>query len=300
VKFKQAFSLIAFLITSYSLLGQELNCRVQVLSGQVQLSDKRVFTSLETTIREFINNQRWTNDQFKRDERIECNFTFNITKFNLPDDFEGTLQIQSRRPVFGSNYGSVMMNHMDQDIRFRYLEGTPLEFADNAFISNLASLIGFYAYVVLAMDYDSYALEGGTQFWQKAQQVVQNAQQEAAKGWKATDIPPRNRFWLVENYVNPIFLPLRQANYKFHRLGLDQMHKDVDGGRANIMESLKDVREVHKARPSSFNVQVFFNAKADEIVNIYQQANPPEKADIMPILNEIDPTGATKYKKITQ
>jgi hypothetical protein len=293
------------LILSFSLIfklsiAQELNCTVSVLSSGVQLSDKRVFKSMETAIREFMTNKRWTTDQFQRDERVELNLTFNITKFTMPDEMQGTLQIQSRRPVFNSNYGSVVMNFIDQDISFRYLEFQPIEFSDNAYISGLASLLGYYAYVALAMDYDSYSLEGGSAMWLKAQQVVNNAITDQAKGWKGTDIPPRNRFWLVENYLNPIYTPLRQANYLFHRQGMDNMYDKMDLGRTNIMEALRKIQTVNKQRPSSYNVQLFFNAKADEIINIYQQANPAEKAAVVQLLGELDPTNSNKYKKITQ
>lgn len=292
--------IILLLISALPLGAQELNCRVSVLSQQVQLSDKRVFTTLETAVREFMNNTRWSSDQFKRDERIECNLTFNITKYVQPDEMSGTLQIQVRRPVFNTNYGSVLLNFMDEDISFRYLEYQPIEFSDAAFVSGLASLLGYYAYVILAMDYDSYSPEGGTPFWQKAQQVVQNAQQDAAKGWKANDIPPRNRFWLTENYMNPVFKPLRDANYKYHRMGMDNMYNKMDIGRASVMESLQLIQQLNKQRPASYNMQVWFNAKSDELVNIFKQASPTEKAQLLQILGEIDPTNSSKYNKINQ
>lgn len=288
------------LVLGNVLMAQELNCRVSVLSQSVQLSDKRVFTTLETAIREFMNNTRWTNDQFKRDERIECNLTFNITKYTQPDEMSGTLQIQVRRPVYSTNYGSVLLNYMDEDISFRYLEYQPIEFSDAAYVSGLASLLGYYAYVIIAMDYDSFALEGGTPYWQKAQQVVQNAQQDPAKGWKSNDIPPRNRFWLVENYMNPIFKPLREANYKYHRMGMDNMYSKLDIGRAAILEALQKVQAVNKQRPSSYNVQIWFNAKSDELVNIFKTGTTAEKAAAIQLLSELDPTNSSKYQKINQ
>jgi hypothetical protein len=247
-----------------------------------------------------MNNTKWSNDQFKRDERIECILTFNITKFNQPDEMSGSLQIQVRRTAFNTNYGSVLLNFQDDNVQFRYLEYQPIEFADNAFISGLSSLLGYYAYVILAIDYDSYALEGGTQYWQKAQQVVQNAQQDAAKGWKSNDIPPRNRFWFVENYMNPIFKPMREANYKYHRLGIDNMYNKMDIGRAAVLEALTKLQEVNKQRPASYNQQIFFNAKADELVNIFKQGSSQEKATVLQILNDLDPTNNTKYQKINQ
>lgn len=281
-----------------ALKSQELNCRVQVLSQAVQLSDKRIFTTLETAVREFMNNTRWTADQFKKDEKIECNLTFNIENYVQPDQFSGTLQIQVRRTAFNTNYGTLLLNLMDKDINFRYLEYQPIEFSENAYVSGLASLLGYYAYVILAMDYDSFAPEGGSLFWQKAQQVVNNAIQDPAKGWKATDIPPRNRYWLVENYLNPIFKPLRMANYKYHRLGIDLLYNDMEKGRSSISESLSEILAVHDVRPASYNVQVFFNTKVDELINIYRQSPPDEKSAILDLLNTLDPTNGNKYSKI--
>jgi hypothetical protein len=280
--------------------AQELNCKVSVLSQSIQLSDKRIFTTLETAIREFMNNRKWTNDQFKRDERIECNLTFNINKFTQPDEMSGTLQIQARRPIYNTNYGSLLLNFIDQDISFRYLEYQPIDFADNAYVSNLSSILGYYAYVILAMDYDSYSLEGGTQFWQKAQQTVINTQADGGKGWKASDIPPRNRYWLTENYLNAIYKPLREANYLYHRMGMDNMYNKMDLAKSSIKDALKKIQAVNKQRPASYNVQLFFNAKTDELVNIYKGASPTEKDEILTLLGELDPTNSNKYAKINQ
>lgn len=291
--------LFLFCFSAFQSYSQELNCQVSILSPGVQLSDKRVFTTLETTIREFMSNKKWTSDQFLRDERIECNLTFNINNYNQSTQlFEGTLQIQSRRPVYNSNYGSVLLNFIDKDISFRYLEYQPIDFADNAYISGLASLLGYYAYVIIAMDYDSFSLDGGIPFWEKAQTVVNNAISDPAKGWKGTDIPPRNRFWLVENYLNPIYKPLREANYLYHRMGMDNMYSKMELGRTSIIEALQKIQKLNKQRPSSYNVQLWFNAKTDELVNIFKQSSPAEKVAVTQLLGELDPTNNNKYKQI--
>lgn len=298
--YRVVISFLLGIISFNQLNAQEFNCRVSVLSQAVQLSDKKIFTTLETAVREFMNSTRWTNDQFKRDERIECTFTFNIQKYTQPDEMEGSLQIQIRRPVFGTNYNSVLMNYMDENVKFKYLEFQPIEWADAAYVSGLGSLLSYYAYVILAFDYDSYSLEGGSNFWQKSQQAVLNANQDPAKGWKSNDIPPRNRFWLTENYLNPIFKPLREANYKYHRMGMDVMSTKPDQGRAAIIEALLKIQQLNKQRPSSFNVQVWFNAKTDELINIFKQASPAEKTQVIQILGELDPTNSSKYQKINQ
>jgi hypothetical protein len=292
--------LLLFFATLSKSFGQELICNVQVLSPMVQLSDKRIFTTLETAIREFMNSTRWTTDNFERDERIECNFTFNITSYAQPDDFRGTLTVQSRRPVFNTNYGSMLFNHMDNDVQFKYLEFQPLEFNENVFVSNLTAILGYYAYLLLGLDYDSFSPEGGTPFFLKAQQVVNSAQSASEKGWKPTEMPPRNRYWYIENLLNPIFKPIRECNYKYHRLGLDNMYGKMDQGRAAVLEGMVQLQQVHKVRPSSFNMQLFFNAKADEIANIFSQASPEQKTTIMEILNELDPTNQKKYQKISK
>ncbi|MFN4122027.1 MAG: DUF4835 family protein [Flavobacteriales bacterium] len=293
-------TVISVLITFQLATAQELRCNVQVLSPQIQLSDKRIFTTLETAIREFMNNTRWTTDNFERDERIECNMTFNITGYTQPDDFRGTLTVQSRRPVFNTSYGSMLFNHMDNDIQFKYLEFQPLEFNENVFVSNLTAILGYYAYLVLGLDYDTFSLEGGSPFFQKAQQVVNSAQGASERGWKPTEMPPRNRYWYIENLLNPIFKPMRECNYRYHRLGLDVMYNKIDQGRAAVLEGMQLLMQVHKVRPSSFNMQLFFNAKADELANMFSQATPEQKTKIMEILNELDPTNGKKYQKINK
>lgn len=297
MKFR-ALIFISFL--TFQSFAQELRVNVQVLAPGIQLSDKRVFTTLETAIREFMNNTRWSTDEFQRDERIEINMTFNITAYNLPDDFRGTLTIQSRRPVYNTNYGTALMNYMDNDIQFKYLEYQPLDFSENVFVSNLTAILGYYAYLMIGLDYDSFSLEGGAPYFQKAQQVVGSAQSAAEAGWKPTELPPRNRYWYIENLLNPVFKPMREANYKYHRLGLDNMYNKMDEGRASVLEALELLQQVNRTRPSSFNMQLFFNAKADEIANIFSQATPQQKTKVLEILNELDPTNSKKYTKISK
>lgn len=294
------FAICVFLLSWFSAQSQELNCRVQILSPQVQISDKRVFTTLETSIREFMNNQKWTSDDFKRDEKIELNLTFTINTYNLPDEMKGNLQVQVRRPVYNTNYGTLLFNHQDNDIEFRYLEYQPIEFSTTAFLNNLSSILGFYAYLAIALDYDSFAFEGGTPFYQIAQQVCQQAQPTSIKGWMSNEIPPRNRFWMVENMLSPPFKPMREAFYKYHRLGLDVMYNNIAKGRTEINQSLTLLKKVNDQRPASFNLQLFFNAKTDELINVYKQAELGDKTFALELLNQLDPTNGSKYNKINQ
>jgi hypothetical protein len=292
---------IFLLFLAGSLAAQELNCRVTVNATPAaqQVVDKRIFQSLQKQVYEFMNNTQWTTDQFKRDEKIDCNLLINITKVNPPDEFDATITVQSERPIFNSSYKSVMLNYQDNDFTFRYLEFQQFLYSDNSFLSNLTSVLAYYAHVIIAMDYDSYAPKGGTLFWTKAQSIVQFAQNAPEKGWRSSD-GFRNRYWFVENILNPVFEPMRDCNYNWHLKGMDIMYDQLDNGRTVILDCLDQLQKVHKARPASFNMQVFFNAKAQEIVNIFSEALPADKNRAITVLNQIDATNQNKYAKILQ
>lgn len=287
------------LITSFkSVLSQELNCQVQVLSGQIAGTDKRVFESMQTAIYEFMNTRKWTNETFKIEERIDCSILINITEKISADEFRATLQIQARRPVYKTSYNSALLNYNDNDVVIKYLENQPLEFVETTYSSNLTSILAFYAYLVIGMDYDSFSLNGGTPYLQKALAVVNNAQGSGNQGWKAFD-SNKNRYWLINNMLDATFVSMRECMYSYHRLGLDVMAENKESGRAVIYESLENLKKVHQVKPLSFSMQVFFIAKADEIVNIFSGAFPDEKSKVVTLLNEIDPTNSNKYTKIT-
>lgn len=284
------------LITSFS-FAQELNCKVQVLSQQIQGTDKRVFTTLQTAIFEFMNNKKWTNDQFKLDERIDCSILINVTERPSTDQFIATIQVQSRRPIYKTSYNSVLLNYNDNDFQFTYLENQPLEFNENQFTTNLTSVLGYYAYLIIGMDYDTFSMNGGTTYLQKAQNIVNQAQNTSEPGWRAFE-SNKNRYWLINNMLDAPFINIRECMYNYHRKGLDEMVSNKEGGRANILEALESLRKVHQARPLSFAMQVFFNAKSDEIINIFSGAFSDEKSKVITLLNDIDPTNSNKYQKI--
>jgi hypothetical protein len=192
-----------------------------------------------------------------------------------------------------------MLNYQDNDFTFRYLEFQQFLYSDNSFLSNLTSVLAYYAHVIIAMDYDSYSPKGGTPFWTKAQSIVQFAQNAPEKGWRSSD-GFRNRYWFVENILNPVFEPMRDCNYNWHMKGMDVMYDQLDNGRTAILDCLDLLQKVHKARPASFNMQVFFNAKAQEIVNIFSEALPADKNRAITVLNQIDATNQNKYAKILQ
>ncbi|HIA07382.1 MAG TPA: DUF4835 family protein [Flavobacteriales bacterium] len=295
---------ISMLMAALTLLSpmranaQELICTVQILSSQIQSSDKRAFETLRKAIYEFMNTRKWTNDQFRTEERIECSILINITKWNKLDLWEGTMQVQVRRPIYNSSYNSRILNINDQDCIFTYLEYDPLEFSESTHISNLTSILAFYAYIILGIDYDSYASKGGNPYFQKAQSIANNAQAAPEPGWKAFENNKKNKYNLVENILNQIYSPYRECLYHYHRHGLDVMVDDVNTGRLTILESLESLMPIHIRQRSSYILQVFFDAKADEIVKIFTEAPPDEQARVIKLLNKIDPANTTKYVKI--
>jgi hypothetical protein len=271
---------------------------VQIVSDQIAGTDKRVFDAMKTAIYEFMNNRKWTNETFKPEERIDCSILINMTERIGSDEFKGTLQIQSRRPIFKTSYNSVLLNYNDNDVTFKFQDNQPLEFVENTYTSNLASILGYYAYLVIGLDYDSYSLNGGTPYFQKCLAVLNNAQNSGYAGWKAFD-SDKNRYWIINNMLDASFVSLRECMYNYHRKGLDVMADNKEAGRAIILESLVNLKKVHQIKPLSFSLQVFFIAKADEIVNIFSGAFSDEKSKTVNLLNEIDPTNSNKYTKIT-
>ena len=294
---KKYFLLIIFFAVKVLSYAQEFNCQVSVLSGQIQTSDKKIFETLQKDLYEFVNNRHWTADQYMLHERIECSMMINITTRLSTDEFEGSIQIQSRRPVYSTSYYSPLFNYKDAEFNFRYVEFQTLEFNETQHLSNLTSVVAYYAYIVLGLDYDSYSPLGGTPYYLKAQAIVNNAQNAAEKGWKAFE-GTQNRYWLTEELLSSQFAPLRECMYDYHRKGFDAMSEKLLPARVEILNALKKLRKVNQDKPLAFTLSVFFLAKADEIINIFSQANPDEKAQLINLLAEIDPANSNKYERI--
>ena len=296
---KRLFTFV-FCLLSFTLFSQELNCSVQVLSPQLtNTTDKKIFETLKQSIYEFMNNRKWTNDVFQQDERIECSLVLTITDRPSSDQFSGNIQVQARRPIYKSSYNSLLINILDKNFSFKYVEYQPLEFIESTFSSNLTSILSFYAYVIVGSDYDSFSLEGGTPYFQKAQTIVSNAQSTSDMGWKSSEDKP-NRYWIVENLLNSTYKPLRECMYKYHRNGFDAMSQDLPTSRANVLSSLQLLKQVYDNKPGNYSLTLFFLAKADEIVNLFTPAEPEEKSKVLALVNEIDPANSIKYNKINQ
>jgi hypothetical protein len=281
--------------------AQELRCNIQLVTTQVQGSNRSVTEALQTALYEFVNTRVWTNNVFTTEERIECNMMLNITSLT-GNEFSGTIQVQSRRPVFNSVFNTTLINFQDKDLKFSYVEGQPLEFSDVSYTSNLTSIIAFYVYVILGLDYDSFSMNGGTPYFQKAETIVTNAQQSSERGWKAYEGNYRNRYWLVQNLLDDRYRGVREFAYRYHRLGLDRMSSRPNEARADMSDYLKLLQDVYRRKPDPylFLLQTVFDAKSAEWVDLFGNATPDEKTRVVRLLKEIDPAGVSKYEKIEQ
>lgn len=282
--------------------SQELNCNVQISAQKIQGSNRQVFITMQKDVYEFMNNTVWTNHVYSYAERIDCNILINLTDQLSADEFRGTIQVQVSRPVYNTTYNSTMLNFIDNSFQFRYVEFQPLEFDPNVHRSNLVSVLAYYAYVILGFDYDSFAPEGGTEFFQLAEKIVTNAQNAPEPGWKPYDgSRNRNRYWLIKNILNKEYEGVRQFVYGYNINGLDRMESRIGEARTGIVESLRLIQDVYRQKPDPFMyfLQLVVDAKSDELVNIFSEAFPEEKSRVVQIMTEIDPANKTKYAKIT-
>tara|TARA_Y100001933_G_scaffold207192_1_gene210313 strand:- start:776 stop:1678 length:903 start_codon:yes stop_codon:yes gene_type:complete len=291
-------ALFLFLFTNLFSNAQELLANVVINHSSVQSSDDYIYDNMKKSFLEFLNNRKWTGDKFKLEERIECSFFITINSRNISSNtFSGTLQVQSGRPVYGTNYKSTMFIVNDNDFDFTYIDQQPLDFNQNEFTSNLTSVLAYYAYVILGIDYDSFSKEGGGIYFTKAFDIATLSQNGGGIGWRSTD-GSQNRYWLIENINNGAFKSFRDCLYKYHREGLDLMQSNKKQGEYSIYKSLLALEAIHKRQPSSYLLQVFFNAKSDEVVNIFKNASDEQKEKLVPLLIKIDPGNTKKYNKI--
>ena len=300
---RRLFFVLSLSSVSLVLLGQELRCNVQIVSQQIQGTNKQVFQTLQNAIYEFMNNRVWTDHVYSMEERIECNLMFNITAQPSADEFKGTLQVQTRRPVFNTNYNTVILNFVDNDIHFRYVEFAPLEFDLNSHTSNLTSILAFYANYMLGLDYDTFSMLGGSQYFSNAEKIVINAQNAPEGGWKPMDdLAHKSRYWLVKDILDTDYESVREFNYRYHRLGLDMMDEKVAVGREEITSSLELLQSVYRKKPDPYMylLKLVFDSKVDELVSVYTESYPEERNRAHAILTEVDKPNATKYKAILE
>ena len=283
-------------VLSFQVTSQELNAQVIVNSDLVNQTNQQIFKTLERALKEFINTQVWTEKVFLNQEKINCSFVFNLSAYSN-DQFEATLQVQSERPVYQTSYDSPVLNFLDKDITFSYEEFQPLFFNESSFESNLISLISFYAYVIIGLDADTFLQNGGNRYFEKARQVVNLAQSSVRKGWKPGD-GLRNRFWLIDSLRSNTFKEYRQTMYNYHRSGLDQMTNDPIAGKKALMLSIQDLEPLFQRRPNAFLLQLFFDAKVEEIVNLFQEGPKIDFKKTEDVLKKIAPFFGGRWKQI--
>jgi Domain of unknown function (DUF4835) len=287
---------VALLAIPLFVSAQELNCKVTINADQIQTSDRAIFRDMERAIAQFMNSRKWTTDTYKNHERINCSLFLNISKMPSIGNFQASAQITAARPVFNSNYESVIFNFADREWDFEYFESMPLEFNDNNYIGNLTSMLAYYAYIIIGMDNDSFSELGGTPYFQKALMVVNNAQPANRSGWAAL-AGNRNRYNLIENINNPQMLELRKNTYRYHRLALDTFEKNPEESRTIILDVLKNVKKVWSIFPTSIFVISFFDTKSNELVSVFSSGTLQTKREAYDILVAID-SKRNIYQKI--
>lgn len=286
---------VLMLIVGFGKLqAQELNARVTLLAPQVSNMSKQTLEALQKTIRDFLNNNKFSNETYKPQERIECSFIITINSWDGGSGYTAEAQIQSSRPVFNSSYNSTLLNMSDKNFDFAYNDGSTIDFSDQNFISNISALLSYYAYTIIALDKDSFAKLGGTNYYKKAQNIINLAQASGNTGWKAAD-GLRNRFWFNENVLNPVFIELRNFIYSYHLNGLDQL-TDNEKGLKQILSALPALQQMDKQKLGSIFPNVYFASKAEEVTNVLSKLNNQDRVSAFNMLSEIDPANIGKYE----
>jgi hypothetical protein len=300
---KSFFAIAAFVLicSASELKAQELYCNVQVSAQKLQGSNRDIFQNMQKDIYEFMNNTVWTDNVFNYSERIECNLVITLNEQLSSEVFKGTLHIQLSRPAYNTTYESTVLNFVDNNFQFSYVEFQPIEFNPNTFSNNLVSVLAYYAYIIIGMDYDTFSLEGGTRYFQAAEKIVSNAQNATEGGWKPYDgSRNKNRYWLINNILNKEYEGVRQFIYLYHMKGLDHLESDPTQARTEIYQSLKSLQEVYRHHPDPYMyyMSLVLDAKVSELVSIFTPGFPEEKNRVVEILTEIDPGNESKYQAI--
>jgi hypothetical protein len=277
--------------------AQDLNARVQVLSPTIQNTNKRPIEVLQKAITEFLNNRKWSELELKSQERIDCNFVINVKEWDGSSNYKCEAQVLSSRPIFGTSYNSTILSVNDKNFEFSYTEGQPLDYSDQNFQNNLSSLLAFYAYVIVGLDADTFSKLGGTDYFNKAQTVLNNAQNAPFAGWKAFE-NLKNRYWIIENILNRTYLPIRNLLYTYHRLGFDIMVDDPNKARKNMAVSIIGLGDLDKQKQGYILNQMFFSAKGEEIIDVFSKSDPLERTKIYNALVDADPANTSKYEAL--
>lgn len=278
--------------------SQELNCKVEINADKVQNANKEIFNTLQSAISDYMNTQKWTDAQFGTNEKIECRLYFTINSYDEPN-ISGDLQIQSMRPVYNSSYTTTVINFKDTKVEFSYELNQPLVYNDVSWENNLTGILNFYAYLIIAMDFDTFSMNGGDAYYDKAANVVRLAQSEGESGWKAFE-DPKNRSSVLSAFTDKTTSGMREILYNYHRKGLDEMVVSPDKGRAVITQTLSTLKSVYDLAPMSVCISMFKDAKLDELVNVYSKSTTTEKDNVFELLKTLYPTENNRLKKIKE
>jgi hypothetical protein len=288
--------LIGFLVEGQA---QELDFRVIINSDRSRFQNTEVFNQMKTSFEQFLNGRTWTSDEYRPEERIKGNLLITISEVPQIGVYSATVQVQVVRPVFGTNYESVVLNFIDRNWTFEYQESQPLEFNRFSFLNNISSLLAFYANIALGMDYDTFALKGGNPYFEVANDIVNNAQQSGRVGWVQNPSDRRSRYWLINDiYISTVYAPIREAIYLYHRKGVDQLATAPEEAYSSILEAIRLVAEANKQQPNGIFTISFVDAKSDEIAQILNNAPFEIREKAVPLLLEIDPNNARKYNEL--
>jgi hypothetical protein len=297
------FFVVVVFLSSFLSYSQELNCQVNISTDaklEITSVEKEIIEQLKQSIFDLMNNTQWTKDKFSIEERVNCQIQLQISSIPSAGSFSGAIQVQSTRTGFNSSYNTTIFNFLDEDLVFSYNRNTQFTYAQNQYRDNLISILSFYAYFILGMDYDSYSLKGGSPYFTEAQNIVSLAQSSGAPGWKSdeTGKGKKNRYWLVDNIQHQLFEPLRECNYEYHRKGIDQLYANRAEAQKAIYSALSKLNRVSSTRPNSINLLNFVQGKQVELRNLYLDAEAKDKSDLVTLLKKLDPANASKYDQI--
>jgi len=291
--------LLLLFLSNHPLFSQELNFSVIINSERARTQETAIFENMKTSFEQFLNGRTWTGDQFQAFERIKGNVLITISDMPQVGVYNATVQIQTVRPVYGTNYESIVINFIDRNWGFEYLLSQPLEFNRFAFLNNISSLLAYYAYIALGFDYDSFSLRGGNPYFEIANGIVNNAQQSNRAGWMPNPNDRRNRYWLINDiYTSSVFAPIREAIYLYHRKGLDMLLTNPEEAYQNMITAFQLVESANTAQPNSIFVIAFLDAKRDEIMRVFQNAPKEVRTEAVEVLLKIDPNKSKRYNDL--
>jgi len=293
--------IVVLLIFCFPVFSQELNCQVSVIiDAKVEVSsvEKEIIEQMKQSVTDLMNTTSWTKDKFAPEERINCVLQIQIKTIPSLGNYTGYIQVQSTRPAFNSNYNSILFNFQDDNLIFSYSRNTPLLFSANQYRDNLSSILAFYAYFIIGMDYDSYSLKGGSPYFVEAQQIVTNAQASNTAGWRSAEPGKKNRFWLVDNMMQQIYDPLRECNYLYHRQGIDHLYDKKVEAKKQMYDALNKLPAVVLTRPNNVNILNFLSSKITEFKNVMSDSEMKDKTEFVNLLKKLDSSNSTRYSTI--